>query len=241
MKIYGRNVIKELLLSDNTKLIKNIYISKEAHGTINQIKEDISAKGLNFSEIPGKTMDNVLGMNVRHQGIYADINEFEYYPEEKYAAEVQAKSEGFLIVLDQVNDPQNFGAIIRTAYGAGADAVVITKDNSVQVNPTVIKVSTGLAFNIPIIKTVNLSRFLDTIKDSGFWVYSADMDGESYETVEWDVKTALVFGNEGKGIRRLVKEKCDHIVKIPMKREMDSLNLSVSVGILSFAVAAKRS
>jgi 23S rRNA (guanosine2251-2'-O)-methyltransferase len=186
-------------------------------------------------------MDNVLGMNVRHQGIYADINEFEYYPEEKYAAEVQAKSEGFLIVLDQVNDPQNFGAIIRTAYGAGADAVVITKDNSVQVNPTVIKVSTGLAFNIPIIKTVNLSRFLDTIKDSGFWVYSADMDGESYETVEWDVKTALVFGNEGKGIRRLVKEKCDHIVKIPMKREMDSLNLSVSVGILSFAVAAKRS
>ncbi|HOO32613.1 MAG TPA: 23S rRNA (guanosine(2251)-2'-O)-methyltransferase RlmB [Thermotogota bacterium] len=241
MKIYGRNVIKELLISDNTNLIKNIYISKEAHGSMTQIKEDIKAKGLNFSEIPGKTMDNVLGLNVRHQGIYADIDEFEYYAEERYAADAEAKSEGFLIILDQVNDPQNFGAIIRTAYGAGADAVVITKDNSAQVNPTVIKVSTGLAFNIPIIRTVNLARFLDIIKDSGFWIYSADMDGESYESVDWDQKTALVFGNEGKGIRRLVGEKCDHTVSIPMKREMDSLNLSVSVGVLAFSVASKRS
>ncbi|HPF16904.1 MAG TPA: 23S rRNA (guanosine(2251)-2'-O)-methyltransferase RlmB [Thermotogota bacterium] len=240
MKVYGRNVIKELLMSDKRHLIKNIFISKEAEGSIESLKADLQSKGLNYSLVPAKTLDHLLGERVSHQGIFADIDEYTYLCEDEY---IQAKSvdeQGFLICLDQINDPQNFGAIIRTAYGAGAEAVVITKDNSVQVNPTVIKVSTGLVFNMPVIQTVNLSRFLDNVKSSGFWIYSADMDGEDYNRVEWDKKSVLVFGNEGKGIRRLVKEKCDITVSIPMKREMDSLNLSVSVGILAFSVALKR-
>ncbi len=240
MKVFGRNVIKELLMSDRRTTIKNVYISKDAEGNIEDLKNELKAKGFSFSLVPSKTLDNLLGERVSHQGIFADIKDFSYLPEEEYISKKTNQDEGFLIVLDQINDPQNFGAIIRTAYGAGADAVVITKDNSVQVNPTVIKVSTGLVFHMPVIKTVNLSRFLDNVKSAGFWIYSGDMDGTDYDQVEWEKKSILVFGNEGKGIRRLVKEKCDVTVRIPMKREMDSLNLSVSVGILAFTVALKR-
>ncbi len=240
MKVYGRNVIKELLMSDQRRLIKNIFISKEAEGSIEALKTDLKACGLNYSLVPSKTLDQLLGERVSHQGVFADIEEYTYLGEDEYIQSKALEKTGFLICLDQINDPQNFGAIIRTAYGAGADAIVITKDNSVQVNPTVIKVSTGLVFNMPVIQTVNLSRFLDNVKSSGFWIYSADMDGEDYNRIEWDQKSVLVFGNEGKGIRRLVKEKCDVTVSIPMKREMDSLNLSVSVGILAFSVALKR-
>ena len=240
MKVFGRNVIKELLISQRRTTIKNVFISKDAGGNIESLKADLKAKDLHFSLVPSKTLDKLLGERVNHQGIFAEIEEYSYLPEDEYMTEKADQREGFLIVLDQINDPQNFGAIIRTAYGSGADAVVITKDNSAQVNPTVIKVSTGLVFHMPIIRTVNLSRFLDNVKKSGFWVYSADMDGQAYHNVEWDRKCALVFGNEGKGIRRLVSEKCDVTVSIPMKRKMDSLNLSVSVGILAFAVALKR-
>ncbi len=240
MKVFGRNVIKELLMSDRRTTIKNVFISKDAGGNIESLKTGLKARGLHFSTVPSKTLDNLLGERVSHQGIFADIEDFSYLPEDDYINQKAPQEAGFLIVLDQVNDPQNFGAIIRSAYGAGADAVVITKDNSVQVNPTVIKVSTGLVFHMPIIKTVNVARFLDNVKSAGFWIYSADMDGIDYDKVEWDKKSVLVFGNEGKGIRRLVKEKCDVTVKIPMKREMDSLNLSVSVGILAFSVALKR-
>lgn len=240
MKVFGRNVIKELLMSDKCNSIKNIFISKDAGGSIENLITEIKGKGLRFSLVPSKTLDKLLGERVNHQGVFADIGEYVYLPEDTYITQKADQQEGFLIVLDQINDPQNFGAIIRTAYGAGAEAVVITKDNSVQVNPTVIKVSTGLVFHMPIIQTVNVARFLDHVKSSGFWVYSADMDGQDYHQVEWDKKTVLVFGNEGKGIRRLVKEKCDVTVRIPMKREMDSLNLSVSVGILAFSVALKR-
>ncbi len=215
-------------------------MSLDAGGSIESLKAELKAKGLHFSLVPSKTLDQLLGERVNHQGVFADIGEYAYLPEDKYITQKAEQPEGFLIVLDQINDPQNFGAIIRTAYGAGADAVVITKDNSVQVNPTVIKVSTGLVFHMPVIQTVNVARFLDNVKSAGFWVYSADMDGQDYHQVEWDKKTVLVFGNEGKGIRRLVKEKCDVTVRIPMKREMDSLNLSVSVGILAFSVALKR-
>jgi 23S rRNA (guanosine2251-2'-O)-methyltransferase len=125
--------MKELLMSDRCDSIKNIFISKDAGGSIESLKAELKAKGLHFSLVPSNTLDKLLGERVNHQGVFADIGEYVYLPEDAYITQKSDQKEGFLIVLDQINDPQNFGAIIRTAYGAGADAVVITKDNSVQV------------------------------------------------------------------------------------------------------------
>jgi len=241
MRVYGRNVLKELLSSDHKDTIKNVFISKTAQGSINEIKHSLEQEGVRYSLVPAKTLDNLSEDGVRHQGIVIEAKDFPYMDEDIVINTFNNEEKGFLLILDQINDPQNLGSIIRTAYGAGVNTVILSKDNTVDVNPTVIKVSTGLAYKISIALATNLNRFIHKAKDAGFWVYGADMSGADYHQIEWDPKTALVFGNEGRGIRRLIGENCDQLVSIPMKREMDSLNLSVSVGIITFDIAGRRS
>jgi len=240
VRVFGRNVLKELLSSDHKNIIKNVFISKTAKGSINEIKTSLEQEGIRYTPVPAKTLDSLSEPGVRHQGIVVETKDFPYMDEDIVIENFQNKEKGFLLILDQVNDPQNLGSIIRTAYGAGVDAIVLSKDNTVTVNPTVIKVSTGLAYKINVAPATNLNRFIHKAKDAGFWVYGADMDGGDYHQIKWDPKTALVFGNEAKGIRRLVSENCDQLVSIPMKREMDSLNLSVSAGIITFDIAGRR-
>ena len=139
-----------------------------------------------------------------------------------------------------MEDPHNFGAIIRTCEAAGVDYIIIPKNRSVEINSTVMKVSAGALNNIKIIEVNNLTNAIDKLKDNGFWIYATDMDGENYTDVKYDSKTALIIGNEGKGISRLVLEKSDFIISIPMKGKINSLNASVAVGITIYEVVRQR-
>ncbi len=146
-----------------------------------------------------------------------------------------AEDEGALvIILDGITDPHNLGAILRSADQFSASLVVIPERRSVQANETVVKVSSGAAQYVPLAVVTNLSRVIDELKDAGFWVYGADMDGEDSYKVRWSPRTAIVLGSEGSGISPLVKRKCDIMARIPMSGHIDSLNVSVAAGILMY-------
>lgn len=152
---------------------------------------------------------------------------------EKWQAEGK---KGFVLLLDGIEDPHNLGAILRTAECSGADLVVIPKRRSAQVNETVYKVSAGAAEYVEVARVSNLVNAMEELKRFGYWIYGADMEGESYYSVKLERPIALVIGNEGKGISRLVKEHCDVIVSIPLMGKISSLNASNAAAILMYEV-----
>lgn len=235
MYIYGKKVFEELISSKNRNLIRKVFISESSLDMVEKYSEMMINNKIHYSKVPLKTIENMAGKGSIHQGIVTDIEEYSFIEIESFIEENREKNISLVIALDRIQDPHNLGAIIRTAYGAGADLIVLPKDNSAQITATVIKVSTGVAFKIDICRVVNFSRGLQILKENGYWVYGADMGGIPYPEIEFSGKTVLVFGNEGEGLRRLTKENCDSIVSVPMARELDSLNVSVSAGILSFA------
>ncbi len=240
MYLYGRNVLQEILDSGNFENIKRIMISDNAKGNISKLKNAMDFKGLKYSIAPVKVIEKLIGQNVPHQGILIDFKEFEYSSLEEIINKSEGDDYSHLIILDQVQDPHNFGAIIRSAYGSDASGIIILKNNCAEVTPAVIKVSTGLAFKIPIAQESNMINVLNKLKNNGYWIYGADMGGTPYPEVNFSKKTGLVLGNEGSGIRKLVRENCDEIISIPMKKGTDSLNVSVSAGILCFSIYEKR-
>ncbi|MDK2885870.1 MAG: rRNA (guanosine2251-2-O)-methyltransferase [Thermosipho sp. (in: thermotogales)] len=229
MRIYGRNVLKEVL-NTNTK-VKMIYFSDSGDFELKELIQATKEKKLPFTIANKKILTKICNYE-KHQGVVIDIGEFEYKDE----SIIEEIKNPFLVILDQLQDPHNFGAIIRTAVGAGANAIIIPKDNSVKVTPTVIKVSAGTIFRINIIQVTNIGRFIENIKSYGIWVYGADMNGKKYYEADLKKPVAIVLGNEGSGIRKGVKEKCDELITIPMKNNIDSLNVSVSAGIILFEV-----
>ncbi|WP_126992456.1 23S rRNA (guanosine(2251)-2'-O)-methyltransferase RlmB [Thermosipho globiformans] len=229
MKVYGRNILKEIL-ETNTK-VRMIYFSDTNSAELTDLIEEVKKRKLPFT-IANKKVLQRLSNTEKHQGVVIDIGEFEYKDE----SIIESLEKPFLVILDQLQDPHNFGAIIRTAVASGADAVIIPKNNSVQVTPTVVKVSVGTIFKINIIKTTNIARFIKNIKEMGIWVYGADTNGKVYYKTDLRKPIAIVLGNEGSGIRPNVKEKCDALITIPMKNSVESLNVSVSAGILLYEV-----
>ncbi len=143
-------------------------------------------------------------------------------------------------MLDHLEDPHNLGAIVRTVEAAGIDGIIIPKDRSVEINSTVMSVSTGALENVDIIKVTNLTKTIEELKNKGYWIIGSDMEGLDYMEIDYDIPICLIIGNEGKGMSRLVKESCDHIVSIPMKGEINSLNASVATGILIYGILNKR-
>jgi 23S rRNA (guanosine2251-2'-O)-methyltransferase len=135
-------------------------------------------------------------------------------------------------MLDHLEDPHNFGAIIRTCEALGVDAIIIPKDRNVSVNSTVVKTSAGAIYNMPIVKVTNLVNAIDKLKDSGYWIVGTDMDGEDYTKIDYNAPICLIIGNEGHGMSKIVTDNCDYIAKIPMVGKINSLNASVSCGIL---------
>ncbi|KAF2956594.1 23S rRNA (guanosine(2251)-2'-O)-methyltransferase RlmB [Marinitoga sp. 38H-ov] len=238
MYVYGRNVLKEII---NAKYpIKNIFFtdSKNVDNTLNELVELAQKNNYPYSFAPDKVLQKMVNLS-KHQGVVIDIGkEFKYANEEILD---NLGDNSTIVILDQIQDPHNFGAIIRSALAANADLIVIPKDNSVEVNSTVIKVSVGLAFRIPILKVTNLSRFIENIKERGFWVYGADMSHNIYYEMDLTGNIALVMGNEGSGIRNNVKNKCDALISIPMANNVESLNVSVSAGILLFEIYRQKS
>lgn len=228
MIVFGKNVFKEVINSNqkiNKVLLSNNFNDKDI---INYIKEN----NIRTEYIDKNIMDKKYKGN--HQGIVIDIPDYIYYSiEDSY-------NSNFIVILDHIEDPHNFGAIIRTCEASGVDYIIIPKNRSVEVNSTVMKVSAGALNNMKIIEVNNLASSIDKLKDNGFWIYGTDMDGENYTDTKYDKKTVLVIGNEGSGISKIVRDKCDFIISIPMVGKVNSLNASVAAAVVIYEVVRQR-
>lgn len=171
-----------------------------------------------------------------HQGIILDVMDYQYTPL-NYLLKSDAK---FVVILDHLEDPHNFGAIIRTSEAALVDAIIIPQDREVQVNSTVMKTSAGALAKMNICRVTNLVQTINKLKDDGFWIVGTAMDGTDYRQIDYSGKIALVVGNEGNGMSRLVRESCDFVASIPMRGEINSLNASVATGIMIYEVVRNR-
>lgn len=232
-KIEGRNAVYEFLQTEKMvyELFVAIGVKRESIKEILQMANDRSIK-ISFIEKEG--VDNIATVD-NHQGIVALVEDYQYANFDLTIDSIEGN--GFVLICDNLKDPHNLGAILRTADATGVDAVIIPKDRSVEITPTVTKVSVGATEHIPVIKVTNISRSIEDLKEKGYWITAADMDGDR-PFFESDLKgnVAIVIGSEGEGIRRLVKEKCDFVVNIPMKGRIQSLNASVAASILMYEV-----
>ena len=217
MLVYGRNVIKEI----DKKKIKKIYISSK------ELIPYLKSENLKYDFVPKNKLDSLVKGN--HQGIVMEIHDYNYYTLDDVDSD-------FIVMLDHLEDPHNFGAIIRTCECAGIKNIIIPKNRTVTVNDTVVKVSVGAIEHVKIIMVSNLVNAINKLKDMGYFIYGADMEGENYRTLTYPDKKVLIIGNEGSGISRLVLENCDEVLSIPMKGNINSLNASTSAGILIYGL-----
>ena len=224
MYVFGKNVAEEVI-KKNEK-IKKAYIYKDFTD-----KNLISAlQKLKISIVYCEKYELDKLANGNHQGIILSIPDYEYCdPSEMISAD-----DSLIVILDHIEDPHNLGAIIRTCEAAGVNGIIIPKDRSVLVNSTVMKVSAGALENVKIACVTNLNNTIKYLKDNGFWIVGTDMKGTSYDKIDYSGKTAIIIGNEGKGMSKLVRESCDFIASIDMRGTINSLNASVATGIVVF-------
>ena len=227
MKVFGKNVFNEL--RDNIKSIKKVYIAKNFNDK--EIIKFIQDNKISYSVTDPKNMDGMV--EGRHQGITAVIDDYEYVDYRDML------NDNIVVMLDHLEDPHNFGAIIRTCEAAGIKSIIIPKDRSVSVTSTVMKTSAGALEHVNIAMVNNLVNVIDDFKDNGYFVYAADMDGQNYKDVDYANKVLLVIGSEGNGVGRLVKKNCDQILAIPMSGHVNSLNASVAAAILIYGIVNK--
>ena len=231
MLVYGRNVAFEYLNS-NKKSIQKIII-QEGFNDKKLISLIEKSKIPVFSKLK-KDMDKL--SNGAHQGIILDVMDYDYYS----LNELLTEELDFVLILDHLEDPHNLGAIIRTSESAGVGAIILPQDREVQINATVMKTSAGTLSKVKIVKVSNLVQAMDKLKDKGFWIVGTAMDGTDYKEIDYSGKIALVIGNEGHGMSRLVRESCDFIASIPMRGTVNSLNASVAAGIMIYEVIRNR-
>lgn len=224
MLVYGRNVAKEML--KNEESIKNVYLQenfndKEIISLIN--KRNLKYKTLSKNEMTRKTDGNF-------QGIILEIEDFKY----KELQSIYNLESALVVILDHLEDPHNLGAIIRTCEAAKVDAIILPEDRSVSVNSTVVHTSAGTTRNVNIIKVTNIAQTIRELKKYNYWIVATDMEGEDYHNINYKGKTAIVIGNEGKGISDVALKNCDFVASIPMYGTVNSLNASVAAGIVIF-------
>ena len=239
-RIIGRNPVMEAILS-NSRTIENIWVANDnQHPRLQEIIKAARRKGIPCQRCPRNQLDRY---HTNHQGVIADISEFQYTDLSILLEGIQKKKNipPIMMMLDQIQDPRNFGAILRTANATGTDGVLIPKNNAVNMTPAVHKAAAGSAEYTPITKVTNLAQTIEKIKNVGVWVVGASGDADQpYTTADFTVPLCLVLGNEGQGIRRLVKQKCDYMVHIPMMGRISSLNVSVTAGVLLYEVLRQR-
>ena len=224
MYVFGRNVAQEYL--DSNKKINRVYLldSFKDYDILNMInKRNIRVQRLSKIDLNKK----VSGV---HQGIILDVEDYKYYNLD----DILVNDNPLIVILDHIEDPHNFGAIIRTCEATGVDGIIIPNDRCCEVNGTVVKTSVGTTENVKIVRVKNLVNTIDKLKDNGFWIFGTDMDGSDYSTLDYKGKTAIICGNEGSGMSRLVKEKCDFIASIPMNGTVNSLNASVATALVIY-------
>lgn len=236
--IVGRNPVNEALKSG--KSIDTIYVDPEAGGSINAITRIARERGIVIKSVSSQKLTQMC-QGASHQGIIASGACAEYVSVEDILAVSKRKgTEPFIIICDEIEDPHNLGAIIRTAEAAGADGIIIPKRRSASLNATVYKTSAGAASWLPVARVANLGAAIDTLKAQGIWVYGTDASGAEYTETSFTGAIALVIGSEGFGMGRLIKEKCDHLVKLPMNGKITSLNASVAAGIFMYEAVRQR-
>lgn len=238
--IEGRNPISEALKSGRE--IDKILVAKgDKNGSIVKIISDAKKKGIVVQEVDRAKLD-AMSNTKNHQGVVAYVATAEYVSVEDILASAKAKGENpFIIIADEITDPHNLGSLLRTANAAGAHGIIIPKRRSVGLNSVVAKTSAGAVEFTPVAKVSNIANTIDKLKKENIWVIGADMDGtNTIYTQDFSGGVAIVVGSEGEGISRIVKEKCDFLVQIPMLGEITSLNASVAGALMIYEVVRAR-
>lgn len=224
MEVYGKNVALDYL--EKNEKINKIYLVDNFNDL--KILDLINKK--NIKPVILKKFEMDRKVNGLHQGIILNVPDYEYAEIDEFIY----KDDAFVVILDHLEDPHNFGAIIRSCEAAGVDGIIIPRDRSVLVNPTVIKTSVGTTNNMKIALVTNLVNTIRTLKDRGFWIIGTDMEGTDYTKIDYKGKISIICGNEGSGISKLVKDNCDFIATIPMYGKVNSLNASVATALVVF-------
>lgn len=215
MRVYGMNVLKEL----DTKKIKKVFTSRK------EVCKYCSENKIKYEFVDNHFLNKMCEYN--HQGVVIDAFDYDYY-------NINDIDGDFVLILDHLEDPHNFGAIIRTCAAVGIKSIIIPKDRSVGVTDVVVKTSVGTINYVKIIRVNNLVATMKKLKKDGFFIYAASMEGQDFRKIDYSTKRALVIGNEGSGVSRLVKEESDVLVSIPMNKNVESLNASVAASILIY-------
>ena len=233
MYVYGKNVAKELI--NNKRNIISVYLSKNMMGS--EIEKDLKNINTKITYLDKYEMDKMESGN--HQGIILQIPDFKYLNINDMINNMPENP--FIVILDHLEDPHNFGAIIRTCEASGVDYILIPKNRSVRVNSTVMKTSVGALDNVKIVEVTNINATIKTLKKLGIWIVGTDMENSiSYNKIDYTVPVALIIGSEGFGISNLVSKNCDFIASIPMYGKINSLNASVAAGIMIYEVVRQR-
>ena len=238
-KIEGKNAVIEAVKSGKT--LKKVYALKGLKDEKLNLAIDEAKKSGAVVEFVERTRLDSMSETKANQGIIAEVEDFKYVEVSDILEYAKSKGEDpFIVLLDEIEDPHNFGAIIRTADQVGVHGIIIKNRNQVMVTPTVVSSSAGASNYMMIARVTNLSKTIDELKKEGIWFACADMAGDTMTKTNLKGPIGLVVGSEGNGVSRLVKEKCDFVVSIPMKGHIDSLNVSVATGILLYEINRQR-
>lgn len=237
--IEGRNAVLEAYRSG--KCIDKLFILDGCQdGPVLTIKKEAKKAG-SLMKFVDKTRLDQISETGKHQGVIAYTAAYDYAEVDDILKDAKDKGEDpFIVILDNIEDPHNLGAIIRSAHQAGAHGVIIPKNRAVGLTATVARTSAGALNYIPVAKVTNISKTIEDLKKAGLWFVCADMDGTVMYDLNLKGPIGLVIGSEGDGVSRLVKEKCDYVANIPMKGQIDSLNASVAAGILCYEIVRQR-
>lgn len=237
--ICGRNPVLEAVRSGR-EIDRLLVAHGVSGGSITAIIAKCKAKGILIKEISPQKLDYYCG-GANHQGVAVMVASQEYSsPEEILALANERNEKPFIIICDEIEDPHNLGAIIRSAEACGVHGIIIPKRRSASLNATVAKSASGALEYMKVARVTNIANTIDFLKENGVWVFGADMDGDDYTKTDFDIPCALVIGNEGNGIGTLTAKKCDGIISLPMCGKINSLNASVAAGVLMYEVVRKR-
>jgi 23S rRNA (guanosine2251-2'-O)-methyltransferase len=231
MILYGANPVIEAIRS-HPKRVRYVAIAREQSGRHQKIAAAAREAELTVRMLPMQQIDKLAGRGV-HNGVVAEVAEGAYAD---FHEVVSQEETSFVLILDGITDPQNFGAILRVADGFGVDLVVVPEHESVGLTPAAVKASAGASEWVPLAQVTNLARSIELLKEKGFWVYSADAEGQRADLIDFRGKVALVMGSEGKGVRRNVVEHSDATVSIPMFGHVDSFNVASAAAVLCYEV-----
>lgn len=232
MFVYGKNVARDLLSGNNS--IKEVFLQENFNDK--EIIDLLKIKNIPIKYRTKKQIDDLCGG--LNQGIILSIPDYQY---NNLNSIINSNNDDVIVILDHIEDPHNLGAIIRTCEAAGIRSIILSKNRQVQVNATVMKTSVGTLQNINLVSVSSIANCIDTLKENGYWIVGTSLKNSiDYRDVDYSSKVAIVIGNEGSGISKLVEKKCDFLVKIPMYGKTNSLNASVAAGIMIYEVIRNR-